>query len=102
MAIRLELLAHHYRGDWEWTPQDLAVASTRLAAWRQAVSRPTGPPAQRLLEQVRVALSDDLDAPRALTVVDDWAREQQLRGGNDVNSPGVVSRTVDALLGVAL
>ena len=36
MAIRLALLAHHYRGDWEWTAADLAAAEARLARWRDA------------------------------------------------------------------
>lgn len=102
MALRLALLAHHYRDDWDWTPLDLSTATARLKAWRQAVSRPSGPPAQRVLDKLRTALADDLDAPTGLRLVDDWARQQQLRGGDDVNSPGLVSRAVDALLGVAL
>ncbi|MGH3327151.1 MAG: cysteine--1-D-myo-inosityl 2-amino-2-deoxy-alpha-D-glucopyranoside ligase, partial [Streptomycetales bacterium] len=40
MAVRLALLAHHYRDDWDWTPEGLAAASERLARWRAAVSRP--------------------------------------------------------------
>ncbi|MBO0821979.1 MAG: cysteine--1-D-myo-inosityl 2-amino-2-deoxy-alpha-D-glucopyranoside ligase, partial [Nocardiopsaceae bacterium] len=37
MAIRLALLAHHYRGDWEWTDAAAAEAERRLARWRSAV-----------------------------------------------------------------
>jgi L-cysteine:1D-myo-inositol 2-amino-2-deoxy-alpha-D-glucopyranoside ligase len=37
-AIRLALLAHHYRDDWDWTAAGLAVAEERLARWRSAVS----------------------------------------------------------------
>ncbi|PJT49595.1 cysteine--1-D-myo-inosityl 2-amino-2-deoxy-alpha-D-glucopyranoside ligase, partial [Streptomyces albidoflavus] len=54
------------------------------------------------VEQVRAALADDLDAPAALRAVDAWARLQETEGGTDEGAPGVVSRTVDALLGVAL
>ncbi len=32
MAIRLALLAHHYRSDWEWTEDDLTRAEQRLGA----------------------------------------------------------------------
>src|SRR5919112_654291 len=39
MTIRLALLAHHYRSDWEWTDADLSEAGTRLAAWRAAADR---------------------------------------------------------------
>lgn len=101
-AIRLALLAHHYRADWEYTDAVLQAAKERLARWRSAVSRPDGPPAESMLEGVRVALADDLDSPAALAAVDAWAEEQATRGGTDEGAPGLVSRTVDALLGVAL
>ncbi|WP_055586655.1 cysteine--1-D-myo-inosityl 2-amino-2-deoxy-alpha-D-glucopyranoside ligase [Streptacidiphilus griseoplanus] len=101
-AIRLALHAHHYRSDWEWTDAVLEEAVARLGRWRAAVSRPDGPDAGELLAEVREALSDDLDAPRALAAVDRWAERQQERGGEDTGAPGLVSRTVDALLGVAL
>ncbi|MFH8618477.1 cysteine--1-D-myo-inosityl 2-amino-2-deoxy-alpha-D-glucopyranoside ligase [Streptomyces sp. NPDC017979] len=101
-AIRLALLAHHYRADWEWTDEDLTGAVARLGRWRAAVSRPDGPSADGLLEEVREALANDLDAPAALAAVDRWAERQQSEGGTDEGAPGLVSRTVDALLGVAL
>ena len=102
MAVRLAILAHRYRDDWEWTDADLAAAETRLARWRAAVSWPTGPSADSVLEEVRARLADDLDTPAALSVIDRWAEEQRLRGGDDPGAPGVVSRLSDALLGVAL
>ncbi|MEW1865971.1 cysteine--1-D-myo-inosityl 2-amino-2-deoxy-alpha-D-glucopyranoside ligase [Streptomyces sp. NBC_00669] len=101
-AIRLALLAHHYRADWEWTDDVLADAVARLGRWREAVSRPDGPSADALLDEVRAALADDLDAPRALAAVDAWAVTQASEGGTDPGAPGLVSRAVDALLGVAL
>lgn len=101
-AIRLALLSHHYRSDWEWTDQVLADAVERLARWRSAVSRPDGLPAEALVDEVREALADDLDAPAALAAVDRWAERQNAEGGTDEGAPGLVSRTVDALLGVAL
>ncbi|MEE1929187.1 cysteine--1-D-myo-inosityl 2-amino-2-deoxy-alpha-D-glucopyranoside ligase [Streptomyces sp. TRM 70351] len=101
-AIRLALLAHHYRADWEYTDAVLDEAVTRLGRWRAAVSRPDGPPADTLVEEIRAALADDLDAPAALAAVDRWARAQQETGGTDEGAPGLVSRAVDALLGVAL
>ncbi|MEV5596743.1 cysteine--1-D-myo-inosityl 2-amino-2-deoxy-alpha-D-glucopyranoside ligase [Streptomyces sp. NPDC052496] len=101
-AIRLALLAHHYRADWEWTDAVLEEAVERLARWRAAVSRPDGPPADALLEEIRTALADDLDSPAALAAVDRWAAAQQADGGSDEGAPGLVSRSVDALLGVAL
>ncbi|KRV50239.1 cysteine--1-D-myo-inosityl 2-amino-2-deoxy-alpha-D-glucopyranoside ligase [Wenjunlia vitaminophila] len=102
MAIRLALLSHHYRSDWEWTDEVLQQAGARLARWRSAVARPEGPSALEALEQVRAALADDLDAPAALAAVDRWVERQEDRGGTDTGAPGLLSRTVDALLGVAL
>jgi L-cysteine:1D-myo-inositol 2-amino-2-deoxy-alpha-D-glucopyranoside ligase len=101
-AIRLALLAHHYRADWEWTDEVLSEAVARLDRWRAAVSRPDGPSAEAVLAEVRECLADDLDAPRALAAVDSWAAAQAAEGGTEPGAPGLVSRTVDALLGVAL
>ncbi|MFZ5871667.1 MAG: cysteine--1-D-myo-inosityl 2-amino-2-deoxy-alpha-D-glucopyranoside ligase [Actinomycetota bacterium] len=102
MAIRLAVLAHHYRSDWSWTAGDLDAASARLARWRDAVSRQGGPGADAVLARVRECLADDLNAPGALAAVDRWVAEQLTRGGDDEGAPGVVARTVDALLGVRL
>ncbi|MFJ3979752.1 cysteine--1-D-myo-inosityl 2-amino-2-deoxy-alpha-D-glucopyranoside ligase [Streptomyces sp. NPDC090021] len=101
-AIRLALLSHHYRADWEWTDAVLDEAVARLERWRAAVSRPDGIPADAVLEEVREALANDLDAPAALAAVDRWVDLQNATDGDDESAPGLISRTVDALLGVAL
>ena len=106
MAIRLALLAHHYRSDWEWTDSVLAAAQARLDRWRTAVlAGHPAPSAAPVLATVRDRLADDLDAPGALAAVDAWA-DQVLNGepsdGNDPSSAELLIRTVDALLGVAL
>ena len=69
-AVRLALLSHHYRPDWEWSDYDLTRAVARLEAWRSA--RGDGPGEQGL-ELVRAALDDDLDTPTALLALDDQA-----------------------------
>ncbi len=38
MAVRMALLAHHYRCDWEWTDAVLADGAARLARWRSALA----------------------------------------------------------------
>jgi L-cysteine:1D-myo-inositol 2-amino-2-deoxy-alpha-D-glucopyranoside ligase len=73
MAIRLAILAHHYRSDWEWTDEDLPAAQARLDSWRRSVSGASYDGAEQLVHAVRTALSDDLDAPAALAAVDAWA-----------------------------
>lgn len=98
MAIRLALLGHHYRSDWEWFAGDLDAAEQRLARWRAAVERPAGADAGSLVADVRDAMRSDLDAPRALTIIDEWAATE----GTDESAPATVRAVVDALLGVAL
>ena len=39
MAVRLAIMGHHYRSDWDWTAAGLAAAQDRLDRWRAAVSR---------------------------------------------------------------
>ena len=102
MAIRLAILDHHYRTDWEWTADGLADAEKRLDRWRQALSVEAGPAAEPTLALIRAALADDLDAPRALAAMDAWAERQLASGGDDPGAPGVAARSIDALLGIRL
>jgi L-cysteine:1D-myo-inositol 2-amino-2-deoxy-alpha-D-glucopyranoside ligase len=99
-AIRLALLAHHYRSDWEYAVDDLHRGLARLARWQEALSRPAGPPADDVLDGVRRRLADDLDAPGALGVIDRWATEALTGRGGDAAAPALVRDVADALLGV--
>jgi L-cysteine:1D-myo-inositol 2-amino-2-deoxy-alpha-D-glucopyranoside ligase len=104
MAIRLALLAGHYRTDREWTPDLLSSAQERLATWRQAVALDAGAPAAPLLRGLRERLTDDLDSPGALALVDAWAAAT-LDGDvaeQEDHSPEIVCDAVDALLGIAV
>jgi len=102
MAIRLALLAHHYRSDWTWTSELLTEANQRLARWRAAVRRESAPVADHVLARVRAALGDDLDAPAALAAVDVWAGEPATTDGHDSAAPALVATLCDTLLGVQL
>ncbi|RLV48716.1 cysteine--1-D-myo-inosityl 2-amino-2-deoxy-alpha-D-glucopyranoside ligase [Nocardioides mangrovicus] len=97
MAVRLALMRHHYRSDWEWTPQQLADATTTLATLRAAVARPAAP-ADQVVTEVLAALADDLDAPRALGALEAWAATP----GDDRGAGDVVRVLADAALGLAL
>ncbi len=102
MAVRLAVLEHHYRSDWEWTPEVLAEAVARLDRWRAAVSGNGGPDALSAVDDIRRALADDLDAPTALRAVDAWAATSLSLGGNIEGAPGILARALDALLGIRL
>jgi L-cysteine:1D-myo-inositol 2-amino-2-deoxy-alpha-D-glucopyranoside ligase len=102
MALRLALMADHYRADRTWTDDLLKNAQQRLARWREAVAAPAGPSGPEVLARVRQRLADDLDTPGALAVVDDWADAAVGGVGRDADAPALVAATVDALLGVRL
>ncbi|HEY1827765.1 MAG TPA: cysteine--tRNA ligase, partial [Acidimicrobiales bacterium] len=66
-AVRMAMLAHHYRNDWDWnTGEDMPAAAARLALWATALE---GDGAQGL-DAVRAALDDDLNTPGALDALD--------------------------------
>ena len=102
MAIRLALLAHHYRSDWEWKAADLTNAVTLLSRLREAVAAPAGAPSAPVIEAVLTALADDLDAPRAVELVSDWADATLAGDFTEAAAGDVVRRLVDAALGLAL
>ncbi|HEY3501301.1 MAG TPA: cysteine--1-D-myo-inosityl 2-amino-2-deoxy-alpha-D-glucopyranoside ligase [Actinocatenispora sp.] len=97
-AVRLSLLADHYRTDREWTEEQLDEARERVARWRAAVARPAGADGAELLAALRARLADDLDTPGALAVVDAWCTAE----GTDPAAGRTVGDAVDALLGVRL
>ena len=107
-AIRLAILGHPYRSDWEWLRGDELLATERLARWRAGAARlvpldseldpeADDAAALALLDAVRHRLHDDLDTPGALELVDDW-----FDGAHTASSTEVVTRLVDALLGIRL
>ena len=100
MAIRLALLAHHFRTPWEWSDDVLARAEDRLATWRAGLSTNGGPDPDGTVAEVRARLADDLDTPGALAAIDAWVARSLSEGGSVEGAPGIVGRTCDALLGV--
>lgn len=64
MAIRLIVVSHHYRDDWNWADTMLDQATARLDRWRDAGS------GEAALDEVRDALDNDLDTPRAVAAID--------------------------------
>ena len=96
-AIRLGMLAHHYRAEWEWFDEDLQTASRRLAAWRQGLRSPAQDPvaSEDVLRQLRQALANDLDTPVMLAVLD-----SALDRG--VDDPALISDAARALLGIVI
>ncbi|GAA2246154.1 cysteine--1-D-myo-inosityl 2-amino-2-deoxy-alpha-D-glucopyranoside ligase [Herbiconiux moechotypicola] len=107
-AIRLAILAHPYRDDWEWHRGDEVRAAERLAGWRESVARAATATAGgagaafdddplALLDAVRARLHDDLDTPGALALFDEWFDRSHGAAAN-----AVAADALDALLGIRL
>ncbi len=106
MAIRLTLLGHHYRSDWEWTDAELFDNLDRLTQWRQAVSLGAGAPALPVVSEVLAAVADDLDAPRAVRAVQAWVDATlghgDLADTSDRDAAVTMLALLDASLGILL
>ena len=89
-AIRLAVVANHYRTPWEWTDATMPVAGRRLDDWLTASTSPAAVDSATAVEAVRRALDDDLDTPSAVAAID-----AAVAGGESVASAA-------ALLGVFL
>lgn len=96
-ALRLALLNHHYREEWEWFDSDLEIANRRLAAWRAGYVKDGNDRASSLhvIQQLRAALANDLDTPVMLVALDvAWDR--------GVDDPKLLADATEALLGVSI
>jgi len=58
------LVENHYRTAWEWDDTRMPRAADRLERWRASGAGDGG------LDEVRVALDDDLDTPTAVVAID--------------------------------
>ena len=107
------LFASHYRDDRDWSEQILAEAEQRLELWRSAWESLSGSPqasaeagaavpdtTEQLIFDLRTALSQDLDTPEALRVMDSWAHS--VNTGKSTAVASTIEDALFALLGVRL
>lgn len=66
-AIRLGIISHHYRTEWEWHDNLMPSSNERLARWKANVG---GDDDGALINAVRAALDNDLDTPHACSQID--------------------------------
>ena len=106
MAIRLALLANHYRSDREWDDALLQNATERLDRWRKGFAKPEGPEIEETISGVVDALNNDLDTTKALAHIDSWVEKAIADSNSEKNSKlsnsGTLARFVDSILGIAL
>lgn len=65
-SIRLGIIEHHYRTEWEWDDSLMPRNHERLVSWKASV----GGTSSSLIDEVRTCLDDDLNTPGALAVID--------------------------------
>jgi L-cysteine:1D-myo-inositol 2-amino-2-deoxy-alpha-D-glucopyranoside ligase len=70
MAIRLGLIEHHYRTEWEWDDGLMVRNEARLSKWKSAAEVGNSHGDIGLLTEVRSSLDDDLDTPTAVALID--------------------------------
>jgi len=106
MAIRLALLANHYRSDREWDDELLQNATNRLERWIKGFAKPEGPEITETISLVIDALNHDLDTSKALSHIDAWVESAISEFDSDKNSKlansGTLARFIDAVLGIAI
>ena len=105
-AIRLALMGHHYRSDWEWRDRDIDEGVSLLDTLAEAVGRRSGGPgleavgrrsggpgldAKPFARRVRAALDDDLDAPRARAALVELAEAVLAAGDGAGSAPDVLA-----------
>ena len=100
-AIRLALLSNHYRAGFEWFDSDIDKGEAMLERMIEAASCPSGPDSETLLSQVREAIDDDLNLPKACEIIDDFAVKMIEGSGNDADAKTALTKAAE-LLGVDL
>jgi L-cysteine:1D-myo-inositol 2-amino-2-deoxy-alpha-D-glucopyranoside ligase len=100
MVIRWALLSGHYQQDRQWSDNLLAVANDQVTQVRSALARSEVAQSEQLIKDLVSDISNNLDTPAALARLIKWAKQSE--SNPTVNQSGLVSRTIDALLGLAL
>ena len=96
-AIRLAIIANHYRTPWSWNETAMPEAKDRLEKWLAASKGDEG------VNEVRNCLDDDLDTPKAIEVIDHMAKAGKgvstaaLLLGVDVAPPYSIGRNLNAI-----
>ena len=100
MAIRCALMMHGYAADRMWDDELLLTAQSFLDSLTLALSQTQCAPTSNLIQEIIQALSGNLDTKKVFALLQDWISESAK--GTEGGNPGELSRTLDALLGVAI
>jgi L-cysteine:1D-myo-inositol 2-amino-2-deoxy-alpha-D-glucopyranoside ligase len=102
VAIKYALLGDHYQSDRMWSAEKLATATTAIAMIRSSLAREWVTSTSHLSEALIKAMADNLDTPKALILLEEWASLNHDEGNDHPQQgAGELSRLLDALLGLA-
>jgi L-cysteine:1D-myo-inositol 2-amino-2-deoxy-alpha-D-glucopyranoside ligase len=99
MAIRLALLSSHYRSDHMWQPAEIDKAEAFIYRLRLNLSRVEVAPTTSVIDELLVALADDLDTEKVVQILKRWCEATET--GSSGGSAGELARVLDELLGLA-
>jgi L-cysteine:1D-myo-inositol 2-amino-2-deoxy-alpha-D-glucopyranoside ligase len=100
MAIRIALMSDHYRHDRMWSQGLLEKAENQLAQIRKAVEASNAAPTDIVINKIIEALSDDLNTPKVLSILNDWS-SATLNGATG-GTTSELRDALDSLLGLLL
>jgi L-cysteine:1D-myo-inositol 2-amino-2-deoxy-alpha-D-glucopyranoside ligase len=96
-TLRLALMHYHYRVGGEWRPGIWKLSQQLETDLEHALQRDKGPSGATLLEAVRAAIDDNLDTPKILRLLSDFAHQP---GTDPASSDGL--RQTLRLLGITM
>jgi len=99
VVIRYALMQGHYASDRMWSNEVLESAERDVARIRSALGRNDVAQTDAVINEICEALAEDLNTPRAFLALMEWVAATE--AGLDGATPGELSRTLDALLGLA-
>jgi L-cysteine:1D-myo-inositol 2-amino-2-deoxy-alpha-D-glucopyranoside ligase len=97
MAIRWALMSDHYRTDRMWSDSLLLEAEAQWESLKKAVDSEQCAPTDSVINELIQALSDDLETPKVLSILNQWSAETL--SGKTGGSSGDLREVLDALLG---
>ncbi len=100
MAIRWALMSDHYRSDRMWSDSLLKTAEEQLHQLRIAINAQNSAPTDEVISSLIAALSDDLDTPQVIAILQKWSADT-LAGGTG-GSTDDLQFALDGLLGLNL
>jgi L-cysteine:1D-myo-inositol 2-amino-2-deoxy-alpha-D-glucopyranoside ligase len=102
MVIRWALMLDHYQTYREWNSDLFDRSVKEVSLVKRALAKSEVYPVDNFISKLIEALSQNLDTPRSLSLILDWAAQSENRENAHllVNESGQMSRALDALLGL--